>query len=94
MLKNTDNLSITLQNLKLSSLEGQQIAVLTRKTFECIRTNDSFSLFWSKFMSKQEMLDVNDPVLPGKEGLLQGLLLVLEQVIRQLVLKNFIDNNT
>ena len=31
---------------------------------------------------------------PGKEGLLQGLLMVLEQVMRQLVMKDYIDIST
>ena len=63
-LKHTDNLSKALQNPKLSSSEGQQLAELTRKTLSSIRTDDSFDLFWSKVISFQNTLDVNDPVLP------------------------------
>ena len=93
MLKHTDNLSMTLQNPKLRSSEGRQIAELTRKTLEHIRTNDSFSLFWSKVTPKQEMLNVNDPVLPRKRRV-PARFAVLEQVISQLVLKSYMDINT
>ena len=42
LLKHTDNLSKTLQNPKLSSSEGQQVAALTSKTLNSIRPDSSF----------------------------------------------------
>jgi hypothetical protein len=66
LLKHTDNLSKDLQNPKLSSSEGQHLAELTRKTLSSIRMDDAFDLFWSKVISTQNMLEVNDPVLPRR----------------------------
>ena len=66
ILKHTDNLSKTLQDPKLSASEGQQLADLTRKTLEKLRTEGSFDLFWSKVTSKQQTLEVSDPVLPRR----------------------------
>ena len=43
ILKHTDNLSKTLQNLSLTA--GQQVAKLTCRTLEQIRTTESFDLF-------------------------------------------------
>ena len=66
LLKHTDNLSKTLQNPKLSSYEGQQVAALTSKTLNSMRTDSSFELFWTKVTSMQNSLEVNDPILPRK----------------------------
>ena len=66
LLKHTDNLSKALQNPKLSSSEGQHLAELTHKTLSSIRTDDSYDLFWSKVISTQNTLEVNDPVLPRR----------------------------
>lgn len=64
VLKHTNNLSKALQNPKLCSSEGQQLAELTCKTLSSIRTD--FDLFWSKVISIQNNLEVNDPVFPRK----------------------------
>ena len=43
VLRHTDNLSKTLQKPELSSLEGYEIAMLTVKTLQSIRTETNFS---------------------------------------------------
>ena len=48
ILSNTDNLSHTLQHQHLSGAEGQNVASLTVKTLEKVRTDEAFALFWSK----------------------------------------------
>ena len=66
ILKHTDNLSKTLQNPALTASEGQQVAELTCRTLEQIRTTDSFDLFWQNVMMLQQEEGVNEPVLPRK----------------------------
>ena len=66
ILRHTDKLSQTLQQASLSSVEGHSIAMLTVKTLEQIRTDDSFALFWKKLACMKESLDVDDPQLPRK----------------------------
>ena len=45
ILKHSDNLSKTLQSPKLSASEGQQIATMTVKTLQSLRTDSNFDLF-------------------------------------------------
>ena len=60
-MNQTDNLSKTLQNPKLSALEGQTIA----KDINALKKDDeSFKLFWELVTSLQTRLSVGDPVLP------------------------------
>lgn len=66
ILKHTDNLSKTLQNPALTASDGQEIAELTCRTLEQIRTTDSFDLFWQNLIALQQDKGVNDPVLPRK----------------------------
>ena len=46
ILRNTDNLSRTLQHQHLSAAEGQHVVSLTVKTLEKIRTDDAFELYF------------------------------------------------
>ena len=46
ILRHTDKLSQTLQQPKLSSIEGHGVAMLTVKTLEGLRTYSNFDLFW------------------------------------------------
>ena len=64
ILSHTDNLSKTLQTPKLSAADGQNIAELTCKTLERIRTDDSFKLFWEKALRLQQTLGISEPSLP------------------------------
>ena len=65
-MSHTDNLSKTLQTPKLNAADGQNIAELTCKTLERIRTDDSFKLFWEKVLRLQQTLGVSEPSLPQK----------------------------
>ena len=66
ILKHTDNLSKTLQNPALTASEGQELAELTCRTLEKIRTTDSFNLFWQNLVALQQERGINEPVLPRK----------------------------
>ena len=66
LLKHSDNLSKTLQSPKLSASEGQQIAAMTVKTLQSLRTDNNFDLFWTKAETVRQKLDVNEPELPRK----------------------------
>ena len=48
ILRHTDKLSQTLQQPKLSSVEGHEVAMLTVKTLQHLRTDENFVLFWQK----------------------------------------------
>ena len=69
ILKHSDNLSKTLQSSELSASEGQQIATMTVKTLQSLRSDSNFDLFWRKAEITRQKLDVNDPVLPRKRKL-------------------------
>ena len=66
ILKHTENLSRTLQNLLLSASEGQEIAALTFQTLAFLRTAASFDVFWDHLVLLQKENGVYDPVLPRK----------------------------
>ena len=63
LLRNTDNLSRTLQKKDFLLAEGQLTMEQTRRTLMSIR---SFDLFWEKVNSMASDLDVSDPVLPRR----------------------------
>ena len=46
VLRHTDRLSQTVQDPKLTSVEGHHIAMLTVKTIEGMHSDESFQLFW------------------------------------------------
>ena len=48
ILRHTDKLSQTLQQPKLSRIEGHGVAMLTVKTLEGLQTEDNFDLFWER----------------------------------------------
>ena len=68
ILRHTDKLSQTLQMPKLSSVEGQGIAMLTVRTLKTMRTAEKFNLFRQKVekMRFQEVLVVDEPQLPRR----------------------------
>ena len=66
VLRHTDNLSRTLQHKTFSAAEGQEIARMTVKTLQSIRSSELFDLFWSKVSSTAESLDVEEPQLPRR----------------------------
>ena len=68
ILRHTDKLSQTLQMPKLSSVEGQGIAMLTVRTLKSMRAAENFKLFWQKVekMRFQQELGVDEPQLPRR----------------------------
>ena len=63
ILPHTDKLSQTLQQPKLSSVEGHGVAMLTVKTLEGLQTDGNFDLFWQKVEMTKDQLDVDEPYL-------------------------------
>ena len=66
ILKQTDNLSRTLQKSSLSAAEAQHTTSLTVSTLTKIRTDQSFRLFFTLVQSLCQSLNVEEPVLPRK----------------------------
>jgi len=66
ILRHTDNLSKTIQNPELASTQAYEIAMLTVKTLQSIRTEVNFDLFWEKVELERKQLGVGDPCLPRK----------------------------
>ena len=66
ILRHTDALSKTLQKPEISSAEGQEIARLTVKTLQSIRTESAFDDFWLLVERRRELLDVEEPTLPRR----------------------------
>ena len=63
----TDNLSKTLQSHKISALSGTRNAELTKKTFETMRNDESFVLFYETTVRKAEKHDfIQEPSLGRK----------------------------
>ena len=63
ILRHTDKLSQTLQQHKLSTVEGHGVAMLTVKTIGGLRTDDNFDLLWEKVEKARDQLDVDEPQL-------------------------------
>lgn len=51
---------MTLQNPALSSVEGQEVATLTIKTLQSLRSEENL-LFWEAAEKKRVNLDVEQP---------------------------------
>ena len=66
VLRHTDKLSQTLQQPKLSSVEGHDIAMLTVKTLEGLQTENDFELFWQKIEKLRILFNIDEPLLPRK----------------------------
>lgn len=66
ILRNTDNLSKTLQHRVFSASEGQEVAQMIVKTLEPVRNEESFNLFWEKVEVHRAAFEVDEPILPRK----------------------------
>lgn len=66
LLQRTDNLSKTLQNPSLLSLEAQCVADLTVRTLSSIRSDEAFWLFWQSLMIRLKEVNVDEPQLPRR----------------------------
>ena len=64
--KITDNLSVTLQKQSLSAAQGYEIAQLTIKTLQHMRTSESFKNFFETLKILHSGFNVEAPVLPRK----------------------------
>lgn len=62
----TDNLSKTLQQEKMSALNGQRLANLTIKTLQGMRKAEDFKLFFESVIQKAKKLNVEEASLPRK----------------------------
>ena len=68
LLKNSDNLSKTLQATQLSAVEAQSISRATVSTLQSIRTDEHFDLFYAKVKKFAEVHDVSEPSLPRRRN--------------------------
>ena len=67
VLRQTDNLSRTLQNAMISAAQGQQLAEDVCITISRDRNDASFNLFWQRILQrKSNMEGIGDPELPRK----------------------------
>ena len=65
-LKQTDNLSRTLQDPKISAAEGNEIAQDVIKCISKDRNDKSFDLFWEYSLRKKNQLEIDSTKLPQK----------------------------
>jgi hypothetical protein len=61
-----DNLSTSLQSKKLSAAEAQELACLTIRSLQQLRSDASFQSFWSDLEKEREQLDINLPNPPRR----------------------------
>jgi hypothetical protein len=66
ILHHTDKLSQALQQPRLSSVEGHEIAMLTVKTLEVLRNDESFDLFW-EVKKTRDSVNVDEPWLARRQ---------------------------
>lgn len=71
ILKQTDNLSATLQTSELSAAEGQEIVLYVLQVLKADRSTERFDMFWDLTNQKAKNLDLNEPVLPRKRKIPQ-----------------------
>lgn len=64
ILNMADNLSRSLQEKCISACEGQKLISLTLATFQSIRSDECFDLFWDYVEGRRSMVDVSSPSLP------------------------------
>ena len=67
VLKHSDNLSKTLQNVDISAAEAQKVAEVTVSTLQSVRNAEMFDLFWTKVTKTASDVDVNELYCPGNK---------------------------
>ena len=72
-LKQTDNLSRTLQSPSVSAAQGNSITQSVVKSLEKFRNEESFDIFWQLLDKQRERIEVSDPSLPRKRKILKRL---------------------
>ena len=73
ILKQTDNLSRTLQNPALSAAQGQEVAKMVVDTLAKDRCEERYDLFWKSVIKIKDRLDVDEPILPRKRKIVDYL---------------------
>ena len=68
ILNMADNLSRSLQEKCISACEGQKLISLTLATFQSIRSDECFDLFWDYVEGRRSMVDVSSPSLPRQRN--------------------------
>lgn len=66
IFRHSDKLSQTLQQPKLSNVEGHHVAMLVVETLKGLRCDTSFEAFWEKIERSRESLGLDEPSLPRK----------------------------
>lgn len=64
ILSMADNLSRSLQEKSISACEGQKLVSLTLASYQSIRSEDCFDLFWEYVEGRRSKADVSSPTLP------------------------------
>ena len=96
-LNMVDNLSCSLQAKKISACEGQRLVSITLATFEKIRSDESFNLFWDYVESRRSTISVASPKIPRLliilklvkvhlSILIQPRIIITESTLKQLIL--------
>lgn len=71
LLRHSDNLSRALQSPNMSAAEAQQIVSMTVKTLRSLRTEESFTLYWTNTIKSADECNVSEPELPRKRKMPQ-----------------------
>ena len=66
ILRQTDNLSKTLQHSFISAAQAQELAMMVVKTLEKDRKEGSFDLFWELVLKRSSKLETSEPTIPRK----------------------------
>jgi hypothetical protein len=66
LLNIVDNLSRSLQTKTISACEGQKLVSKTLTTFESMRSDECFDLFWEYVERRRSSVDVSPPTLPRR----------------------------
>ena len=69
ILRHTDRLSQTLQQPKLSSVEGHELAMLTVKILKSLRNDENFDMFWLTVEKKGILQNIYEPRLARRRKL-------------------------
>ena len=64
ILRHSDNLSQCLQKKTISAAEGQHVAKMVINTFQSVRTEESYDLFWQKLIHFSECNNVQEAQVP------------------------------
>ena len=69
ILRNSDNLSRTMQKANISAAEGQAVAVMIVSTLKSPRNDASLELYWKKVTTSAGDLPIDEPTLRRRHKL-------------------------